>query len=204
MKLQLLLSFFLLQITTTIFAQDVALINMEKPLPYQEIPATPAEYTAANVSARMIDGLGYRYYWATEGLTEENLQYAPSEDSRTMAETLDHLLSLSGTILNGSKNEPNVRPAEPLELTWEEKRKRTLQNFKMASDLLKAEKEVDLTEKNIIFKRGEKTSEFPYWNMLNGPIADAIWHAGQIVAFRRAAGNPLNPKVNVFIGKTKE
>jgi len=204
MKFKLMLSLILLQITTSIFAQDKALINMEKPLPYHEIPATPAEYTAANVAARMIDGLGYRYYWATEGLTEENLKYQPSEDSRTMIETLDHLLGLSGTILNGSKNEPNIRPTEALELTWEEKRKRTLQNFKMASDLLKSAEEVDLIDKNIIFQRGEKTSEFPYWNMLNGPIADAIWHAGQIVAFRRAAGNPLNPKVNVFMGKTKE
>lgn len=203
MKFPLLFSFLLLFSTTSIMAQDEALINMNKPLPYHEIPAAPTEYSAATVAARMIDGLGYRYYWATEGLTDENLQYRPSEDSRTMAETLDHLFSLSNTILNGSKNEPNIRPNEPLVLTWEEKRKRTLQNFKMASDLLKKEG-VDLKNKNIIFQRGEQKSEFPYWNMLNGPIADATWHAGQVVAFRRAAGNPINPKVNVFMGKNRE
>ena len=43
---------------------------------------------------------------------------------------------------------------------------------------------------------------FPFWNMINGPISDAIWHSGQVVANRRASGNPINPKVNVFIGKT--
>lgn len=205
MKLQVFLSFFLLPITITVFAQDQPLINMEKPLPYHEIPETPTTYTAANVAARMIDGLGYRYYWATETLTKENLQYKPSEDSRTMNETLDHLYGLSKTIVNASKNEPNIRSADPpIELTWAEKRKRTLENFKMASDLLKMGDEVNLEEKKIIFQRSDQQSEYPYWNMINGPISDAIWHAGQIVAFRRAAGNPINPKVSVFRGKTRE
>ena len=45
---------------------------------------------------------------------------------------------------------------------------------------------------------------FPFWNHLNGPIADALWHSGQIVSNRRASGNPLNSKVNVFIGKTSQ
>jgi len=39
--------------------------------------------------------------------------------------------------------------------------------------------------------------------MMNGPLADAIYHVGQIVVFRRANGNPQNPRVNVFMGKTE-
>jgi|GEM_PF-5684614 len=46
-------------------------------LPYYQIPDAPSTYTAATVSARMIDGLGYRYYWATESLRPEDLAYEP-------------------------------------------------------------------------------------------------------------------------------
>lgn len=40
--------------------------------------------------------------------------------------------------------------------------------------------------------------------MLNGPIADALWHVGQVVSFRRSSGNPFNSKVSVFSGKVRE
>ena len=46
--------------------------------------------------------------------------------------------------------------------------------------------------------------EFPFWNQLNGPIEDAVWHCGQIVAFRRASGNPISKKISVFTGKVNE
>ena len=83
-------------------------------------------------------------------------------------------------------------------------RSTTLNNLKEASDTLKALNKSDLSELKVIFKRGERTAEYPYWNMLNGPIADAIWHAGQVVSNRRASGNPINPKVSVFSGKNRE
>jgi len=35
-------------------------------LPYKEIPGYPSKYTEGTVISRMIDGLGYRYYWATK------------------------------------------------------------------------------------------------------------------------------------------
>ena len=44
-------------------------------------------------------------------------------------------------------------------------------------------------------------SEYPFWNQLNGPIADAIWHVGQVVSFRRTAGNSL-PKGPSFLTGT--
>lgn len=170
-------------------------------IPYAEIPPAPADYRAGNVIARMIDGLGYRYYWATEGLRAEDLNYRPSEDSRTSAETLDHLYGLSLTIVNGAKSEVNLRPLDWSGMSWEEKRTATLQNLKQASDLMRGRKRKAISKLQIIFQRGERKSEFPYWNMLNGPLADAIYHTGQIVAYRRASGNPLDSTVNVFRGK---
>lgn len=176
------LSFFLLIMTTN--AQN---------LPYHDIPEPAKEYTAGAVVSRMIDGLGFRYYWATEGLTDKDLKYKPSAEARTTSETLAHITSLSQVILNTALQQPNTRE-DYSKLSFKEQRKRTLLNLKKASDLLK---NADLSKHKIIFGK----NEFPFWNNINGPIADALWHSGQIVSFRRASGNPLPKGVNVFLGK---
>lgn len=173
-------------------------------LPYYQIPSNPEQYTAATVAARMIDGLGFRYFWATEGLREEDLKFRPNNDARTVEETIDHIFGLSNVIVNAIKKQPNVRPAEEQKYTFEQLRTKTLKNFKVASDILKENSAMDLGECDVVFKRSEKTSEFPFWNLINGPIADAIWHVGQVVSFRRSSGNPLHPKVSVFQGKLRE
>jgi len=173
-------------------------------LPYYQIPDYPEKYTAATTAARMIDGLGFRYYWATESLREEDLNFKPNDDARTVLETLDHIHGLSRVIVNAAKKEPNIRGGEKPEYTFEQLRKMTLENLKEASDLLKSNPEKSLAEYDLIFKRSETTSEYPFWNLINGPIADAIWHVGQVVSFRRSSGNPLHPKVSVFQGKLRD
>ena len=172
--------------------------------PYAQIPQYPDEYTSGNVAARMIDGLGFRYYWATEGLREEDLKFKPSEMARTSGETLDHIYGLSKVIVNAADRKPNGGGKDEPTLTFKQKREKTLQNFKRSSDLLKAVKGNDLGENKVIFQRGENSTEYPFWNLLNGPVADAIWHVGQVVSFRRSSGNPLNPKVSVFNGRLRE
>lgn len=171
--------------------------------PYHQIPDYPENYNNVNVVARMIDGLGYRYYWATKDLTTEDLAYRPSEDSRSADETLHHLYLLSLTIKNAPTSTPNIRPLEVPEMTFEEKRAKTLENLKNASDEFKSSKRKDMKDMKLIFKRGEKANEVDFWHMLNGPLADAIYHTGQIVAYRRASGNPMDSGVNVFMGKTR-
>ena len=173
-------------------------------LPYHQIPAYPMTYTAATVAARMLDGLGYRFYWVSKDLRPEDLAYKPSEDGRTIEETMQHIYGLSKTTLNAIMTEPNVRSATREELNYEQLREKTLLNIKAAADHLRNNPEIDLNEAKIIFQRGEKVSEFPFWNLLNGHIADAIYHTGQVVAFRRASGNPQQSGVSVFSGKTRE
>jgi hypothetical protein len=58
----------------------------------------------------------------------------------------------------------------------------------------------DLEKANVIFDRGGKQSQFPLWNLINGPISDALYHTGQVVSFRRSSGNPIPKGVNVFLG----
>ena len=171
-------------------------------IPYYQIPDYPDSYTPGTVVARMIDGLGFRYFWATEGLNAEDLAYKPSESNRTIDETLDHIYNLSRVVYNSAIKEINDR-TQPGEkpLSFQEKRKRTLLNFKKASEILgNAE---DLNDHPIIFKTKSGTFNNPFWNQINGPIEDAVWHCGQIVALRRAAGNPIDPKVNVFAGERR-
>lgn len=183
---------------TNLMAQD-----MEKnELPYATIPEYPESYTAGSVASRLVDGLGFRYYWATEGLRPEDLAYKPSDKGRTCDQTLDHLLGLSNVIVNATTKTANDSSTIRPELSFEEKRQKTLQNFKVASDILRGS--TDLSDFKLIFKNEKGSSEFPFWNNINGPIADAIWHTGQVVLLRRASGNPFNSKVSVFNGKVRE
>lgn len=183
-------------------AQVDSIETSKEELPYYQIPNAPDTYTAANVTARMIDGLGYRYYWATEGLRVEDLAYEPGNDGKKCSEVLVHIASLSNFILTSVHKEVNGTRKVPENMTWPERRAFTLNNFKEISDLLR--ETGDVSECKIVFKRDEEVSEFPFWNLINGPIEDAIYHTGQIVSYRRSAGNPSNPNVNVFRGKNRQ
>lgn len=176
--------------------------NLE--IPYYEIPAAPETYNACTVAARMVDGLGFRYYWATEGLREEDLAYKTSASSRTTKETIEHIYGLVQVTLNAVKKVPNVRPSEEDEMTFAERRKATLLMLKEASDILRAADPAEMADFDLVFQRGERKSVSPFWNLLNGPLADALWHTGQVVAYRRASGNPFDGRVSLFQGKLRE
>jgi len=203
MKYICLLTLFLL-IHIDVTAQEEKTQNPDENLPYRVIPEYPEVYTPETVAARMIDGLGFRYYWATEGLTEKDLAYKPSAEARTTDETIDHILGLSLTIVNASMNQPNTFPRQEESLTFEQKRARTLEHLAHASQVLKDQPANTLDHNKVIFTNENGSSEFPYWNMINGPIADAIYHTGQVVSFRRASGNPINPNIRVFLGTVRE
>ncbi len=171
--------------------------------PYEDIGEYSENYSSGNVLARFIDGLGYRYHWASKGLTEEDLTYKPSEDGRNTFETLKHICGLSQTIVDAATNNPSIMPFEFSALNYEELRLKTLNNLAAASNALLNRTDRDVAQLKVVFKRGGNVSEFPFWNMMNGPISDAIYHTGQIVILRRASGNPIDPKVSVLMGKNR-
>ena len=175
--------------------------SQNKELPYHKIPDYPAEYNECTVVARLIDGLGFRYYWATEGLRDEDLAFKPSEGGRTTSETVDHIYGLTKTIINSALKKPNI-PTEEAEITFAEKRAKTLNLLKQAADIFR--KSDDLSEFTMVFVRGENTTEYPFWNQINGPISDALWHVGQVITHRRTSGNPFNSKVSVLQGKVRD
>jgi len=170
--------------------------TLHSDMPYRNIPNHPDVYTEGAIAARMIDGLGFRFYWATEGLNEADLSYQPSEDARNTVQTLQHIFDLSLMIRNAATKEVNTSNSSA-DLNFLELRQQTLQHLKTAADILRASP--DLSEHSIKFANRET----PFWFLINGPISDAIWHCGQLASFRRANGNPMSSEISFFSGTVK-
>ena len=167
-------------------------------LPFYEIGEYPSEYSSTNVVSRMIEGLGYRFYWSTESLNENDLNYKPSQDSRSTSEVIEHIYGLTpAMVLTIDGKEFDFSQDT---LNYQVLREETLKNLQYVYNNLKEIE--DLSTLTITLNQGGNKMSFPFWNMINGPISDAIWHCGQVVMNRRASGNPINSKVNVFVGKT--
>jgi hypothetical protein len=169
----------------------------DEPLPYYEVPEYSETFTAGTVAARLVDALGFRFYWASEGLSDKDLVFKPNEEARSVEETINHILDLSYIVVNSTLKKGNEK-VDISQMTYSEKREQTLWNLKTAADILRSSD--DISQYKIIF--GER--EVPFWNQINGPIADAIWHCGQMASFRRTSGNPINPNVSHFTGTVKE
>ena len=170
---------------------------------FKQIPEAPTTYNEHTTMARLVDGLGFRYYWATEGLRAEDLVYKPSDDGRTSREVLEHIYALARTTSLTIQGKVISRTTDQLDMDYTSLRTETLFFLQVASEILRSEDVASMDELKIKFQRGENISEFPFWNMINGPIADAIWHCGQIVSNRRASGNPFNSDVSVFSGRIR-
>ena len=185
-------------ILSTMLFLSCSITAQNKPY-YYTIPDTPITYTAATVAARMVDGLGFRYFWATEGLTEKDLAFSPGDSTRSTMATLEHIQGLTDILFYAANKKPTDFTTPPVKLGFTELREKTLNNIKVASELLK-QPGVNLEEMDMIFQRANGKTEFPFWNLINGPISDALWHIGQVVTFRRSSGNPLPEGVNVLRG----
>lgn len=171
---------------------------------YYTIPDTPAAYSASTVAARFVDGLGFRYYWATVGLTDKDLNYQPSRGARTCMETLEHINGLTEILVNAVNKKANrFDGAANKKLSYLQLRDKTLMNIQTASELLKHPNKT-LDDLAMVFENEGGKTEYSFWNLINGPIEDAIWHVGQVVSFRRASGNPLPKGVNFLPGTKTE
>lgn len=166
-----------------------------KRLPYNKIPAPPESITPGNILARVVDGLGFRYRWATEGLRTKDLGFRPSPDSRSIEELLHHIYGLIIWVyehFHGKEKFPRI-PDNGLHAL----RRQTLKLLKALSKHLREMTDTELSRCTIQSRR--KGDTYPFWYILNGPLADALTHVGQINGWRRLAGNPV-PSADVFRG----
>ena len=173
-------------------------INAQNPdLPYRElITSKESDYSGGAVLARFIDGPGFRFYWATEGLREQDYAYRPTAESRSTEETIIHIYSLATRMYTSAF--PDEGLEDKSNLPMDELRIETLQLLKQSADEFRNADDLSL----FTVPAGERN--IPLWYVMNGPINDATWHCGQIASFRRISGNPMNPKVNQFFGTLRE
>lgn len=192
---------FLTLITSTFFSMNA----QNESDYYYQIPDYPESFTAGNVAGRVADGLGFRFYWATADLRPEDLISKASDESRTLEETVDHIYNLTIIVMNATKKEATVFPVEVSKFSFDEKRNAILEFIKTASINLKGSSDKDFEQFKMVFKYADGNSnEWPFWNELNGPLADALWHTGQLVVLRRMSGNPFNSNVSVLSGKVRK
>ena len=161
-------------------------------LPFEDISKTPTELTATNTILRMVEGLAFRYRWATENLSEENIKFRPHPTSMSIEEVNSHIFDLVDStfrVFGGEKQNKETLNS------FHEIRKANLFLLKKLVNLLREMNDSELAE-----MEKNTSRKLPFWYWINGPLADALTHVGQITSWRRISGNPQLKGVNVFIG----
>jgi hypothetical protein len=154
---------------------------------FYRIPDYPTRLTGTSVLTRMLDGLGFRFYWSTEGLRPEDYSFRPGADTRSIEELVKHVWGLLNWVSSSALDKPYKRldSAEAV-------REQVLEIVYDLRSALIAMNDEDLQKLRIRDK--------PFWHIINGPVSDTLTHVGQINSFRRLAGNPV-AGANVFTGE---
>ncbi len=161
---------------------------------FKELPKHPEQISGTTVLQRMVDGLGFRYRVAVTGLSKEQLSFQPTKDNWNLGQLLHHIYRLCVWTSKSFKLDFEVQH-EFAEV--EEYEEATLALLTELSKHLAAMTEDELAKVEIHLKRTD--SHMPFWYIINGPLADALTHVGQIVSWRRMAGNPVT-RVSGFTG----
>ena len=53
-------------------------------IPYQSLPTPPDTISEAKIIARLVDGIGFRYQLATNGLSQKEIDFCPIAGSMNM------------------------------------------------------------------------------------------------------------------------
>jgi len=169
-------------------------------LPFSSIGNYSDSFTPTTVLSRIIEGIGFRFYWATEGLRKIDLDYKPCEDGRSCYETIEHISMLTDAICDAFAG--RIYDFSNQKSGFEDYRNGALSNLKLIFNAL--EENPDFSKISVRLNYNGQDIVTPFWNLINGPFSDIIYHTGQVVAFRRITGNPINQGVNVFIGQVME
>ncbi len=159
---------------------------MTEELPYYFIPDPPDSISGVTILVRMIDGLGFRFRWATEGLRDSDFILKHDAKSKNIKELIEHIWGLINWI--------NISLTGVSDNRTEEIHSQRKSVLEMIVELRKT-----LLSMNDEELQNSRINNHSFWHFINGPITDAFTHVGQINSLRRLAGNPT-PKTNVFKG----
>lgn len=155
---------------------------------FDELRGYPEKHDVNGVLVRVVNALGYRFHWATEGLRPEDYAFSPGCECFTIGQLVGHVWGLSYWMREelGDMAEFQERPKDP-EAVRED----------VFNHLAALRRLFQRTEAEALFAK--TMGGHPFWHLINGPLADALTHTGQITSFRRLNGNPVPPH-NVFLG----
>lgn len=162
---------------------------------YQKLPLPPAESSEGKVIARLVDGIGFRYRVATEDLTQKEIDFCPVEGSMNMMQLIDHIYRLVAWSGTAFKLEYTAKKKMD---SFADYRLETLHLCKIFSHHLSSLTKEEIAEASVYLKRTD--THYSFWYLINGPLADALTHIGQINTWRRISGNPV-PKISPFTGE---
>ncbi len=153
---------------------------------FHRIPPYPDAVSGTTTLVRLLDGLGFRFRWSTEGLSDEDYGFRPAPDCMSIEELVSHVWGLVNWVCL-SMGLDGFKRGDDIAIT----RGRVLEMTQALRGAL-----ISMTDEDL---KGITIRGSPFWHIINGPISDALTHVGQINSFRRLAGNPT-PKANVFTG----
>jgi hypothetical protein len=151
---------------------------------YHRIDEYPERVNAVAVVLRLLDGLGFRFYWATYELDEDDYGFTPAEGGNSIGWMLSHIWGLLNWIYLNIRGEQTKRPPSKID-----ERDHVLDLIRMIREEITGMSDERLAEVRI--------EGLPFWHIINGPISDALSHVGQINMARRLMGKPT-PEANVF------
>jgi hypothetical protein len=147
---------------------------------FRSVTTYPDQENANGIVMRLIDGLGFRFYWATEGLTEDDYGFSPGAGCQTIGELVGHVWGLVNWIHLNVLGK-GIAAQRPEDLSG--RRKQVFQGLHSIRSHVDALGQDELFTLQIEGK--------PFWHVINGPLSDALTHTGQINSFRRLNGNTV-------------
>ncbi len=162
---------------------------------YKTLPPTPTQISSGAILARFIDAIGFRFQMATDGLTESEIYFCPVDGSMDMMELMNHIYGVLSWA-HGAFNKDAVRRKDLA--TFEDYRNATLEVCDIFKKRLLEMSDEEIENTSIYLKRNDTTYSIYY--LINGPISDVLTHVGQIVTWRRIAGNPI-ARISPFTGQ---
>ena len=167
---------------------------------FSQIEEYPTEVSVSTITYRIVDSLGFRYFWATEGLGDKDGAFEPGNGGRNLHQNLSHIYNMVDFIANFFEGETTVFPEKEHSLDLVDLRYKTLDRILEIKQKIRKMEGQFLEANSIRVEVNQEPMQFSMWHIYNGPLTDVFYHIGQVVSFRRTLGKPIDPAVQPFLG----
>ena len=162
---------------------------------FEKLPEPPIQMGATQVVKRLVDGLGFRYYLSTKDITGSQAAFRPVATAMSIAEVNQHIFQL----IAKSAKALGLDEKDEIDLSsFEIVTKSVLGKLETLSKGLGRMTDEALSKKTVCFNEGD--THFSFWYLINGFLADALIHVGQLDSWRSMAGNPVSHR-SAFTGE---